>query len=57
MWGVGQGRFNRQHFFRLSGGIYEALCGLWTRVEPTKSDKAACFWCAQKKQEAERAKR
>lgn len=53
MWGVGIGKFNRQHFFTQADGVWTALCGMWMRPTPTPSKLPTCFWCAAKKREQE----
>lgn len=55
MWGVGVGdNWNYRHFFKREDGVWSALCGLWTRAEPKPQHLPACYWCDQKKREAER---
>ncbi len=49
MWGVGQGRWDHQHFFNLVDGIWTALCGAWTREKPVTSAQVFCAVCEIKR--------
>lgn len=60
MWGVGEGRWDRQHYFLQSKGevvepMWTAMCGAWMRHKPRPAPTLRyCAVCEINKRAADR---